>query len=229
MATEQLIFIALTIACFVFALRNTFQLIFRTGDDAQHKKRFKELDFNGQRIGQSKDSELKNFIEKTTSPLLEIISPRLKPKTIKKLQRELEFVGWDKYFQAEQFKMLQFFLMIAGILLGILLYNVIHPLFGVVVIAAGFILPAFLLKNEVTNKRERVFNEFPEFIQLVQGYLTANLPLTEAIQSTIEYVGPEWQEYLTEFVVNSKIHSLDDALDKLQYKVNIPEVSELLN
>lgn len=220
---------AATVLFFMLFVRNFFGLVFRLDGEKVHRQRMKELTFNNNRIGQSKDAELKSFLTKVTSPIIDIISPRLKPKTLDKLQRELEYVGWSRLFQAEQFKALQLILMGVGLFLAPLAYAKINPIFGVVIFGATFFLPNFLLHNEIKNKQDRIFNEFPEFIQLVQGYLVAEMPLTEAIQNTIEYVNEDWQEYLTEFVVNSNTSSVGEALDRLQYRVNNSEVSELLS
>lgn len=223
-----IMYLGMAVSFFLFT-KNILQAIFRTENESLHKKRLRALDFNNNRIGQTKDSDLKGFLEKTTSPLTGILSPKLSPKKLKDLERDLAYVGWDKVMHAQEFRVLQLIMAAIAIPVGLFMWTNVHVLFGIVIIGAGTVLMPFMLSNSVKNKKEKIFSEFPEFIQLVQGYLVADMPLTEAIRSTINYVGNEWKEYLSEFVANSHHRSLDEALDRLQYQVNIQEVSELLN
>lgn len=218
-----------TVLLFISFIRNISDFIFGDRDTNIHRKRMKDLDFQGKRIGESSDSELKNFLDKATSPLVEIISPKLKPMKMEQLQRKLEYVKLDSYFTAEQFRVLQLMLSIASIILGGIAAKSIHPVAGLIIFGLGTFLPGFMLNNDVANKKDRIFNDFPEFIQIVQGYIVADIPLTEAIRNSIDYVGEEWKEYLREFVVNSNVRNLDFALSELQRRVDILEVSELLS
>lgn len=203
-------------------------LLFNREHDDIHRKRLKELSFEGSRIGQSQDEETKAFLNKVTEPVIRYILPKLKYSDVERLQGDLEFVEWNRLMNATQFRALDIILKMIGVVAFLLLINV-NTMFAIVWFALPFFGLKFFLNNSVKNKKEAIFQGFPEFIRLTQGYLTAEMTLVDAIESTIEFVNEEWQPYLKRFAITARISSVRDALAELQHDIDIFEVKELLS
>lgn len=228
MQQPQIIFLIITTVFFFLFLKNLLQLLFKQENEDIHRKRFKELNFEGTRIGQSQDEETKAFLNKVTEPIIRYIIPKLKYSDPEKLQRDLKFVEWDKFMNATQFRALDIILKLVGVVAFLLLINV-NTIFAIV----WFVLPTFGLKfflnNSVTNKKDKIFSGFPEFIRLTQGYLTAEMTLVDAIENTIDFVNDEWKPYLRRFAITARISSVRDAIHEMQQDIDIFEVRELLS
>jgi hypothetical protein len=55
------------------------------------------------------------------------------------------------------------------------------------------------------------------------------MPLVEAIENAVPYVGPTWKPVLDEFLVNANLYSQNDCLDMLKKTVPIFEVNEFFS
>ena len=218
----------LAVIFFYLFLRNVGEALFKTEHDTIHKKRLKELNFDGSRIGQSPDEETKIFLNRVTAPFMQLMEPYMKKHSIEQLQKNLAFVGWSKHVDAPQFRVLCWIARFVGIVMFALLYKV-QIIFAAIWCVILFFGPSFFLNNSAKNKKEKMFMEFPEFIRLTQGYLVAEMPLTDAVSNTIQYMSADWRPYLSNFVINSRMKSLNDALNALQEEVDIFEVGELLS
>jgi len=197
-------------------------------NDSIHKRRLKELNFDGSRIGQSQDQETKAFLNKVTEPVVKYLLPNIKTMDSEKLRQNLKFIEWDKWIDVPQFKALDIILKIVGVLLFFLLLNV-HIVFSIIVLVLMFFGLRFMLRNSVANKKSLMFSQFPEFIRLTQGYLSAEMRLAEAIDNTIDFVGDEWKPYLKRFTINANLKDTKEALRILQEDIDIFEVKELLS
>jgi len=225
--TQIFFFIIVTIFFFLF-IRNVLKLIFGMENDSIHKRRLKELNFDGSRIGQSQDQETKAFLNKVTEPVVKYLLPNIKTMDSEKLRQNLKFIEWDKWIDVPQFKALDIILKIVGVLLFFLLLNV-HIVFSIIVLVLMFFGLRFMLRNSVANKKSLMFSQFPEFIRLTQGYLSAEMRLAEAIDNTIDFVGDEWKPYLKRFTINANLKDTKEALRILQEDIDIFEVKELLS
>lgn len=215
---------------FFFALfiKNIFSWAFHLGYEGTHKRRFKELNYDGTRIGQSQDDETKEFLNNLARPVLKYVLPFLEKKDTEKLQQDLTFTGWNKYMDAEQYRAISIILKAVGVIAVFLLWDVGVPIalmWGALLIFGM----NFFLNNSLKNKKEALFSGFPDFIRLVQGYLAAEMPLTNAIENTIEFVNDDWKPYLKDFVINSRTRSATDALNTMRNEIDIFEVKELLS
>lgn len=228
MQQSQIIFLIITTVFFFFFMKNLLQLIFKRENDDIHRKRFKELNFEGTRIGQSQDEETKAFLNKVTEPIIRYILPKMKYSDPEKLQRDLKFVEWDKFMNATQFRALDIILKVVGVIAFAILINV-NTLFAIVWFALPFFGLKFFLSNSVNNKKDKIFSGFPEFIRLVQGYLTAEMTLVDSIENTIEFVNDDWKPYLRRFAITARISSVRDAIYEMQQDIDIFEVRELLS
>lgn len=228
MQQSQIIFLIITTVFFFLFLKNLLQLLFKQENEDIHRKRFKELNFEGTRIGQSQDAETKAFLNKVTEPIIRYIIPKLKYSDPERLQRDLKFIEWDKFMNATQFRALDIILKLIGVVAFLLLINV-NTLFAIVWFALPFFGLKFFLNNSVTNKKDKIFSGFPEFIRLTQGYLTAEMTLVDAIENTIDFVNDEWKPYLRRFAITARISSVRDAIHEMQQDIDIFEVRELLS
>ena len=83
-----------------------------------------------------------------------------------------------------------------------------------------------LFKNSISNRRFGLMQEFPDFIRITQGFLMSGMPLAEAVENALPYVGTNWHPILDEFLVNSNLYSQNDCLELLKKQVPIFEVNE---
>lgn len=211
---------------FYMFIKNIFSLMFSVDNHSLHKKRLKQLQFNNKRTS-SDDMSSKEFIDKFTSPVANHVLPRFKNLgDMSKLERGLEMSQWNKHFTPTTFMAMDITLKI----LGVILFAVIAPFswqFGAVWFFLLFFLFRLLYNNSRNERRFKLLSQFPEFIRITQGFLTSNMPLPQAIESALPYVGEEWRPLLQEFVINTEVYSQNECIDILSNKVDIFEVREL--
>lgn len=225
-----MITVLLTIGGAILALifaRSLLTVLFSMQNHGTHKDRMKQLRQAGGEEELEEDGTAK-AIEAITKPVISYILPKIKPDDYESLERKLRFAGWDQTFNPSQFRAVGLLLKVAGVLALIVIYP-ISWMFAVVFFALLFFGINFLLNNTVNNKKEELFKEFPDFIQIIQGYLMANIPLTKAVEETIPYVGEEWSLMLRDFVLNSNVYSIPDAIDMLCDDIQIFEVQEFFS
>lgn len=220
---QTLLFVLFVIS--IIWLGNTiFTAVFSLEHYKTHKKRLEQLKFDNKRT--SDKEELQNLINKITKPAITYILPFLKRRNEKELNRDLKLAGWSEYFNAKNFIAMNITLKIIGIALLLLLFPY-SKLFAIIWFVAFFFLFGFLFKNSLKEKKSKLLVEFPDFIRITQGYLTADLPFTKAIEETIQYVGEGWKPLLRNFVINCDVKSIEQAIEILVEEVNIFEVREL--
>lgn len=209
----------------IFA-RSLFAWIFSMQNHGIHKERMRQL----QRVGGEKVEEdsASQLVDTLTKPIIRHILPKLKPIDTKQLEKDLRLAGWDAYFTPAQFRAMNFLLKIAGVVALIALWPV-EPFFAIIFFLLFTFLFGILFRNSLKNIKDALFNEFPDFIRIIQGYLMANVPLTKAVEETIPYVGDTWKKYLKNFVMNCNLHSVPDAIDILCDEVDVFEVREFFS
>jgi Flp pilus assembly protein TadB len=188
-----------------------------------HKKRLRQLDFEKKK----EDANISDLVDTVTKPIINHVFSRFKPKNLEELERQLRMAKWDKNFTPIQYRALN--LLLKGI--GVLAFLLFSQASMFMAVLWGFILifvMDILFKNSVVNRRERIFNDFPEFIRIVEGYLTANMPFPKAVEESIKYVGDEWKPILKQFVIECEIKSIDEALDFLKEDVDLFEMREFV-
>lgn len=208
----------------LFFLRNLFMLMFSMENYSIHKKRLKQLDFNKKK----EDADVGDLIDKVTKPIIEIVFSRFKPKKLEVVERKLRMAKWDKYFTAIQYRALNLLLKVVGVIAFLLFYQSSAVFAGIWGFALFFGIDV-LFNNSANNRRERLFNDFPEFIRIVEGYLTANMPFPKAIEESIKYVGDEWKPILKSFVIECEIKNMDEALDFLKKEIDLFEMREFIS
>jgi Flp pilus assembly protein TadB len=188
-----------------------------------HKKRLKQLRFQ-----RKEDADISEIIDTVTKPAIKYLLPKLKPKDLEQLTIDLRMAKWNKHFTAIQYRALNITLKIAGVIISILLFKAswfIALLWGVFLIFGM----DFLLNNSIVNRKEKLFIDFPDFIRITEGYLTANMPFPKAVSESIKYVGEEWKPILQQFVIECEIRSIAEALEWLKEEVDMFEVKEFVS
>lgn len=218
------IFALVAVVAMFFLARSLFILVFSMENYNVHRKRLKQLQFNNKK----EEMEMSELIDKVTKPVIRHILPRLKPKDLDQLERDLKMAKWEKNFTPIQYRALSLTLKIAGLVLGFLLYNAVAPFLGIlwgVLLIFGL---DFLLRNSKNNRKQKLIADFPDFIRITEGYLTANVGFSQAVAESIKYVGEEWKPILQNFVVECDVKSIDEALENLRNDVDLFEVREFV-
>lgn len=220
----QIVFAGLALIFSYFFLRNVFMLLFSMENYNIHKRRLKQLDFEKKK----EDASINELVDSITKPIIQHVFSRFKPKNLEELERGLRMAKWDKNFTPIQYRALNLMLKIIGIVLFLLLFKKSMLIAGIWAFVMIFGMD-ILFKNSVVNRRDRIFNDFPEFIRIVEGYLTANMPFPKAVEESIKYVGDEWKPILKNFVIECEIKSIDEALDFLKEEVDLFEMREFIS
>lgn len=218
------IFLLIFIISLFLFLKNIFELIFSMDNYKLHKKRLKQLQFDENK---SNDEEINELIDKVTQPVIKTIIPKLKIKNLDEIERDLKMAQWDDKMNALQYIALNIITKTLGILAFLLLIKRSKPmafLWGIIL----FMSVSFLMKNSAKSRREKLMLEFPDFIRIAQGYLSAGIPFSKAVTESIQYVGEEWQPILENFVVEAELNNIDVALEGMAKEVDIFEVKEFV-
>lgn len=219
----KLILAVFAIIPLIFLVKSIFTLIFSLENYNVHKKRLKQLQFDNKK----EEADMSELIDKVTKPVIRHVLPKLKPKNLEQLERDLKMAKWDKHFSAIQFRALSITLKIIGVIMMAILWSassMMAIIWGVVLIFGL----NFLLNNSKNNRKQKLLIDFPDFIRITEGYLTANVPFAQAVAESIKYVGDEWKPILQNFVIECDIKSMSEALDSLKYNVDLFEVREFV-
>lgn len=209
-----------------FFSRSFFGMMFSMDSQRQHQKRMRQLKFTEE--GRKTSEGTAEMIDTVTSPIIKHLLPKLRMRDKEALKIELKMAGWDKNFNPDQFIAMDIILKIVGVLLGAVLFNVSWQL-----AAVWFVLPffgfSFFFNNSLKERKKRIFNEFPNFIRIIQGYLTAGIPLAKAVEEALPYMSPEWKAIMRDFVINTNLLSVQDAIQRLNEEVDIFEIQEFFS
>lgn len=207
----------------IFLVKNILNLAFAMENYNVHKKRLKQLHFDKKK----EDADIHGLVDTVTKPVIRYVLPRLKPKDLDQLERDLKMAKWDKYMSAIQFRALNIILKTMAILAVLILWNsskFLALVWGVVL----FLGLPFLMTNSKNNRKQKLLSDFPDFIRIVEGYLSANMTFPQAVAESIKYVGEEWKPILQEFVIECDVKSLNEALESLKRNVDLFEVREFV-
>lgn len=221
----NLIILALLALVTIFLLaRNVFNIIFAMENYNMHKKRLKQLQFSKKK----EEADVSDLIDKVTKPVILYVLPKLKPRNLDQLERDLRMAKWDKFFSPIQYRALSITLKVIGIVVGALLYSQSIP---IAIVWAGLLifLMDFLMRNTVKNIKSNLLRDFPDFIRITEGYLSANLTFADAVEESIKYVGEDWVPILKRFVVETRMSSISNALEGLKKDADLFEVREFIS
>lgn len=233
----SVVFLIVMILMILSFVHNLVDVIVSMTDNAISKSRLKQFKKGTKRDSLSTKDQITNiteFIRLKVFPKIQGYFPSLKVESIENRERELKFIGWDDTFTAESFVATSMALKIVGIILLIITglgFESFGASFGLVCGGSGLSC-IFLLDNmyrgEVKGKNERLFADFPDFIRIVSGYLTANMPLVKAIEESIKYVSEDWKPILGQFIVDCNAKGVNEALEGMRNTVDIFEVKEFV-
>lgn len=220
------VFVLVGAVLFFFFSRSFFGLLFSMDNYKNHQKRMRQLQFTED--GKRGNEDTKEAIDKITSPIVRYVLPKFKMRDKETLERDLRMAGWDAYFNAEQYQAMNLILKAVGIVLGALFFQV-APLFGVVWFVIPFFGFGFFFNNSLKERQKKIFQAFPDFIRVIQGYLSAGVPLAKAVEESFPYMTPEWKKIMKSFLVNTELMSLQDAIEGINDDVDIFEIQEFFS
>lgn len=189
-----------------------------------YRKREKQLKFEKREKFNTQTEEL---IHKSTAPILKIFGGLIGDKKKDKIEKDLAFVGWDKYLDYKTYRALQIFFSCVGLLLFFVFVS--HSsVFAIILLVLSFVFIPYLLSNEVKDTKMKLLAEFPDFIRITQGYLSSGLTFVYALESSLRFLGPEWQGFITDLVVDIKLTNTKDALERFKQKIDLQEIREFV-
>lgn len=222
----NVLFVVVGAILFFFFSRSLFGILFSMDSYKNHQKRMRQLQFTEE--GKRVNDDTKEAIDKITSPVIKHILPKFKMKDRETLEKELRMAAWDVYYTPEQFMAMNVITKLLGVIIGFLVYQ-IAPLFGVVAFILLFFGLNFFFKNTLKERRKKIFQAFPDFIRVIQGYLSAGIPLAKAVEEAFPYMSPEWKRIMKAFLVNTNMRSLHEAIERINDDVDIFEIQEFFS
>lgn len=222
----NVLFVLVGAVLFFFFSRSFFGLLFSMDNYKNQQKRMRQLQFSED--GKRGNDDTKEAIDKITSPIIRHILPKFKMRDKETLERDLRMAGWDNYFNAEQYQAMNLILKALALVLGTLFFQV-SPMFGVVWFVIPFFGFGFFFNNSLKERQKKIFQAFPDFIRVIQGYLSAGVPLAKAIEEAFPYMTPEWKKIMKAFLVNTNLMSLQDALEHINEDIDIFEIQEFFS
>lgn len=233
----NVVFLVGMVALILSFIHNVVDIFVSMTDSAISKSRLKQFKKGTKReeiSTKEQISSLTEFFRYNVFPKINKYLPSLKVESLEQRERDLKFIGWDDTFTPETFVATSIILKIVGVALFLLL-PLLYPLLGLyalLVVGAGGFCCIFLLdmmyNSEQKTKNENLFADFPDFVRIVSGYLTANMPLVKAIEESIKYVSDDWKHILGQFIVDCESKGTSVALEGLRDSVNIFEVREFV-
>lgn len=216
-------------------VRTSVSLLFDVQEQSASKIRLRQL----QNMKVKENVEFKEIMDLIAQKGDSILMPRLKqlfPSIGKvdkeKLQRDLTLADWADTFTPESFISCVWTLRVVGILVfpfSLLFLEAELQIIGIAVGVACFMGLEWWLKSSVQSVQDELFAEFPDFIRIVSGYLSADIPLVQSITDSIKYVGDAWEPILKTFVIDCENKSVDTALENMKNTVDLFDVKEFIS
>lgn len=219
----QYVFAGIFLILLFFFAKNVLMILFSMENYNIHRKRLKQLKFQQKK----EDADLSEIIDTVTKPVIVHVFSRYKPKRLDEIEAQLKMAKWDRYFTPIQYRALNLLLKGLGVLAFLLLFKASVFMASIWAVALIFGMD-FLFKNSIKNRKEKLVADFPDFIRITEGYLSANVPFSKAVSECIKYVGDEWKPILQKFVVDCELKNINEALDGLKREVDMFEVREFV-
>lgn len=220
-----LILVGGVVTVFFFA-RSFFGMLFSMDSQRQHQKRMRQLQFTEE--GRKNSDGTAEMIDSMTAPIIKHLLPRMRMRDKEQLKKDLKIAGWDENFTPDQYIAMNLILKGVGIVMGLIFAGLVWQM-AIVWFVLGFFGFGFFFNNSIKERKKKIFNEFPNFIRIIQGYLTAGIPLAKAVEEALPYMSPEWKVIMKEFVINTNLLSVQDAIQKLNDEVDIFEIQEFFS
>lgn len=206
----------------VLIIRNTINFFSSANSYSMHKRRLRQLQF-------SKKQDLSNaeIINRITSPFVSIVSKQTRKSKLDAIDIELKLIDWDKFMKPIQFVVLDYLLKAIALIFLVVLFPV-NKMSALIFFSIFFFGLNLYFRGEVNNRREKLLFDFPNFIRITQGYLSAGLTLQVSVAKSIKYVGKEWKPILKQFVETCELKNIDTALCELRDNANLFEIREFV-
>ncbi len=147
-----------------------------------------------------------------------------------KLERKLNQAGWYG-MTAKTFLMRTAFAAVTGVALGVVVALWMHkPVVGIIVTimlgGAGILLPNSLLDGAVTERKKRIRNALPDFLDLVSTTVEAGIALNGAFASAVEGVRGPLRDELLAVLSDIRVgRSRAEALVAMAARVDVTEMT----
>lgn len=212
--------------CFWLFIHQIFNTLFAINDYKNKRKRLSQL--SGMDQHRKTDQEqLEELLETVTGPVITHYFQKKKPKNLASIDRNLKLIGWDKYMDAERKVALTIVTKIIGLIVGGL-FALVSPFLGLLWGALLMFLFDIGYSVTVQNKLEALLVEFPDFIETVESYLSADYDFERAVRETLPTTD-HWQPILREFLITCQYENLQSGLRQIHEMVDIFEVREFLS
>lgn len=214
---------------FSLTIRNLFVLIFSieryTG--SKHRSRLRQLKFKGN-VGETTEDKAMSLMDKVTDPVIKYVIPSLRLSNMKDIEEMLMLSKWDRYMTAMQFVSISIITKILALIFFIIQMNdgVVFALVVSVIVAFAI---DFLIRNEISERKKRLLLEFPDFIRMVQVYLSGGLTYVDSLVESVEFMGEDWQEIIRNIVAVASTGDIEGSLDVLVEEFPIRESKEFVS
>ena len=226
MSSSIFILILGAVVCFWLFIHQVFNTIFALNVYKSKKKRLSQL--NGLNQVQKTDQEqLEELLGTVTGPVITHYFQKKKPKNLDAIDRNLKLIGWDQYMDAERKVALSIVTKIIGLIVGFV-FSLLSPVIGILWGALLMFLFDIGYSVTVQNKLEALLVEFPDFIETVESYLSADYDFERAVKETLPTTN-HWQPILREFLITCQYENLQEGLRQVHEMVDIFEVREFLS
>lgn len=222
--TYQILTAVISVVFLGLFVRSLLTWMLSMGNYKIHKKRLDQLK---QQRGKD-DIDLSELIDNVTRPIISVVFSEFRPRKLDELEVMLKMSGWNKMFTPLSFRALNLLFKIIGVVVGVGIWQINKPI-AIAWGAALFFGLGFFMKNTYTNRKERLMLDFPDFIRITEGYLSANMSFARAVTESIQYVGDEWKPILQKFAVEIDVRGIDEALDNLKNEVDLFDVREFVS
>lgn len=173
------------------------------------------------------DAQARQLIDAVSDPAIKYLFPRIKMKDSWEKNRDLKLLGWDKYFTAEKYTATNLTLKIVAVVAFLLLASFNLMIATLWALVLGFIMDLFYF-TQIDEKKNQLLMEFPDFIEVLEGYLSAGYDFVRATEAAIP-VTKHWQPLLKEFAAIAQYENLETGFKYLYDMVDIFEVREFIS
>lgn len=230
------IIVGIVLLFLILSIVNTAtNLVFDFRDENATRFRLKQL----KEMKVKENVEFKEIMDKIADksnaslmPRLRRLLPSIGKIDMAQLKRDLVLANWDDTFTPESFIGCVWALRLIGVCafpFVLLLTSGSVKIVGICVCVALLMGLEWWLNSTIKSIKDELFSEFPDFIRIVSGYLSADIPLVQSITDSIKYVGDAWEPILKTFVIDCENKSVDYALERMKSTVDLFEVKEFVS
>lgn len=192
--------------------------------------------YNRKRLGQlsqtdhrkKTDDEInQQFIQQVTEPVIQYVLPRLKPHNHQTIARDLKLIGWSRLMTPEQHVAVSVGLKMIAVI-SLICWLPFSLYMGALFFGLIFFVYDLGYNGQVKDKKDRLLIEFPDVIEVLEGYLSAGFDFVQAMEETVAFTN-HWQPILKEMVVVTKYENLQSGLRIWSDATDIFEVKEFIS